>query len=67
MKSKGHIGFTVTHEYLRHGNEIFRSPIDAPMGVNGIRLGLRFESYLAPWNALGWKLVTFVGDEEARR
>jgi hypothetical protein len=51
LKSKGHIGFTKTHEYfqLDSSKNIYRAPISDYIGTDGYRAGLRFESTPAAW------------------
>lgn len=48
-KSKGHIGFTSTHEYFKIGKDIYRAKIEDYIGTDGYRVGARFESTLAAW------------------
>ena len=51
LKSKGHIGFTKTHEYfqVKPSKNIYRASISDYIGTDGYRAGLRFESTPAGW------------------
>lgn len=48
-KSKGHIGFTATHEYFAMGKNIYRASLTYYVGTDGYRVGARFEATAAAW------------------
>jgi len=56
LKSKGHIGFTKTHEYFRVGEFIYRAQITDYIGTDGYRVGARFESTPAGFIRIGSKI-----------
>jgi hypothetical protein len=56
QKSKGHIGFTKTHEYFRAGDIIYRAQISDYIGTDGYRAGARFESTPAAFIRIGAKI-----------
>jgi hypothetical protein len=43
MDSKGHLFNTTNFEYFTDGTNIYRSPVDCPIDVNGFKMGARFE------------------------
>ena len=43
MDSKCHLFNTANFEYFTDGNDIYRSPVDCPIDVNGFKMGARFE------------------------
>ena len=52
-KSKGHIGFTDTHEYFEGpGGDIYRAQKSDYIGTDGYRAGARFESTKTGWQSL---------------
>jgi hypothetical protein len=51
-QSKGHLTTANGFEYFRTMYGIYRAPLANPIGVDGFRMGGRFECYPAQWGLL---------------
>ena len=65
--SKGHIGFTDTHEFYLASGSVWKAFITSPLNDAGYRSGARFESELVPFryfvSIFPWERGPFLPEE----